>query len=63
MAVGDAEFFLDFSHFPWFRKATIDAICDVQEVSPNHFYWPALDIDLSTEIINNPTQFPLVYQS
>ena len=30
------------------------------EVSPGHFYWPDLDIDLTEEIIEHPERFPLV---
>lgn len=31
---------------------------DVKEVSKGHFYWEALDIDLTSEIIQNPDSFP-----
>jgi hypothetical protein len=62
LAVGDAEYFLDFTHFPWFRAATIEAICEVDEVAPDHFYWPSLDIDLDLDAIRSPEKYPLVYQ-
>ncbi len=52
------EFFLPFSEFPWFREATIAQITEVEALTPNHLYWPALDVDLSVESIKNPSRFP-----
>ncbi len=53
------ELFLAYDDFPWFKDATVGKIIDVQEVSPGHFFWPQLDIDLSIESIENPEKFPL----
>jgi hypothetical protein len=58
--VNDKEYFLSFEDFPWFREQPISAIFNVVEVSPGHFYWPDLDIDLTEEIIEHPERFPLV---
>ena len=60
LAVGNSEYFLDFDLFPWFRKASVDAICMVEEAAPGHFYWPDLDVDLDLESILHPELFPLV---
>lgn len=54
LAVADAEYFLDFKHFPWFREATIGAVCEVEEVAPGHFFWPQLDVDLDLASIREP---------
>ncbi len=62
LAVSDSEYFIDFQNFPWFRSASIEAVCDVEEVSPGHFYWQSLDIDLDLETIRNPNEYPLVYK-
>jgi len=62
LAVGDEELWLDYNHYPWFRNATIQSICDVQEPSPGHFFWPALDIDLDIDTLRHPEDFPLVAQ-
>src|SRR6267142_6843263 len=35
--------------FPWFREAAIREIANVQLPSPNHLYWPDLDIDLALD--------------
>ncbi len=55
----DEELFLPFAEFPWFREATIQKILHVELPSPNHLYWPELDIDLSVESIRHPELFPL----
>jgi hypothetical protein len=60
VAVDDREYFLDFKLFPWFKKATIDAIGRVEEVAPGHLFWPSLDVDLDIDTIMNPEEFPLV---
>ena len=54
------ELLVPFDQFPWFRKATIEQVSDVEWPSPDHLYWPGLDIDLSVQSIRNPVAFPLV---
>ncbi len=56
---GGAESFLSFEEFPWFKDAPVAEILNVEELRPGHYYWPDLDIDLSDEIIKDPTRFPL----
>ena len=57
----DAEDLLvRFSDFPWFRQATIDALTQVERPSPDHLYWPQLDVDLSVRSLRSPADFPLV---
>lgn len=62
LAVGDAEYYLDFKNFPWFQSASITDICDLEEVSPGHLYWQTLDIDLDIETIKEPGLYPLVFK-
>ena len=47
----DRELFLSFEDFPWFSDAPVAKIFNVEERSPNHFYWPDLDIDIGLETI------------
>lgn len=54
------ELLVSFEHFPWFKKATIEQLTDVQWPTSNHLYWPQLDADVSVESIRNPAEFPLV---
>jgi len=60
LLLGDEEFFLPFSEFPWFRDAPVGKILQVELPSSNHLYWPELDIDLAVESVRHPEQFPLV---
>ena len=60
LLLGDEELAVPFSDFPWFKKATIEQISDVQRPTENHLYWPLLDVDLSVESLRNPERFPLV---
>ena len=57
------ELYLPFDEFPWFREATIAQITSLEILSPDHLYWPALDVDLSVESIEDPARFPLISQS
>ncbi|MCK4887474.1 MAG: DUF2442 domain-containing protein [Planctomycetes bacterium] len=54
------EYFLPFEHFPWFKSATIQQICEVQFLHKTHLYWPSLDIDLSLNIISQPEKYKLI---
>jgi hypothetical protein len=58
--LGRREVFLSFDLFPWFREASIGALCNVQRPRPGHLWWPDLDIDLAAESIEHPERFPLV---
>ncbi|MBI5331717.1 MAG: DUF2442 domain-containing protein [Betaproteobacteria bacterium] len=59
LLLGEEELALPFVEFPWFQQATIDQLCSVERPSPDHLYWPRLDIDLSVESIRHPERFPL----
>ena len=59
MLIDDEELALPYSEFPWFKAATIQQILNVLRPSPDHLYWPDLDIDLSVESIRHPERFPL----
>lgn len=59
IALGDEELFLDFGNFPWFRKSSIEDICDVEMPAHGHLFWPALDVDLELDSIRNPDDYPL----
>ncbi len=53
------ELFLSYDDFPWFKEASIGSVVKVEEPSPGHFHWPALDVDLGLETIEHPERFPL----
>jgi len=60
LLLGTEELLIPFEQFPWFRKATIEQLSDVQWPTPDHLYWPQLDVDLSVASIRDPVSFPLV---
>jgi len=60
LLLGLEELFVPFSDFPWFAKATIGDLAYVERPSPDHLYWPILDVDLSVDSIRHPERFPLV---
>ena len=60
--VKNKEYFLSYSDFPWFQDKTVKKISNVEALSEDHFYWPDLDIDLSKDIIQNPSHYPQQYK-
>jgi Protein of unknown function (DUF2442) len=59
----EEELLLPFENFPWFRTATVAQISQVERPSPDHLYWPSLDVDLSVASIRQPEAFPLIARS
>ncbi len=60
LLLGDEVLLLPFEQFPWFRSATVEQITHVERPSPDHLYWPSLDVDLAVASIRDPEAFPLV---
>ena len=42
----EREFFMPFTDFPWFLKATIEQIYNLEFFNGHHLHWPSLDIDI-----------------
>jgi hypothetical protein len=61
--VDNEELFLPFEDFPWFKKANIDAILNLERPQPHHLYWPDLDVDLTVDSIRHPERYPLKARS
>jgi hypothetical protein len=53
------EYFLSHKDFPWFKESKLADVLNVKLLSGGHIYWPALDVDLSTRILENPDRYPL----
>jgi hypothetical protein len=60
LLVGEREYFLSHADFPWFRRATLDQLFNVELHHGEHLYWPELDVDLDLDRIRHPERFPLV---
>lgn len=58
--VRDKEYFLPYEDFPWFKKAKVENIMNVELHHGVHLYWPKLDVDLSLDSLENPKKYPLV---
>jgi len=54
------ELFLPFRDFPWFKKAPVSAILNVELLDPSHLYWPDLDVDLDLDSLLYPEKYPLI---
>ncbi len=57
--IKNKEYFLSFENYPWFKKAKIDEIINVQLLHKIHLYWPQLDVDLNITSLENLDQYPL----
>ena len=57
--INGEEFFMSYEDFPCFKGKTLKSVLNVKEISPGHYYWPEIDIDLTKKIIQNPDKFPL----
>ena len=63
LVLGDEELLLPFNQFPWFKKATIAELFDVEWSSPDRVRWPKLDVDLAVASMRDPASFPLISRS
>lgn len=63
LLVAEREYFLDFDQFPWFKRATLDQLFNVQLLHHEHLYWEALDVDLDLDRIEHPERYPLIAES
>lgn len=59
--VNQKEFFMPFAEFPWFIKATIQQIYNLEFFHGHHLHWPELDIDIEVDALRNPDKYPLKY--
>jgi hypothetical protein len=55
----DEKLFLSYRDFPWFKDQPDKTVRNVQEVAPEHLYWPDMDVDLCLDSIRDPSKFPL----
>ena len=60
LLLGDEELLVPFDQFPWFKQATIEQITSLEHPSPDHLYWPELDVDLCVDSIRRPGDFPMM---
>lgn len=59
--VNSQEFFLPFTEYPWFKKASLSDLLDLKLIHNHHLRWENLDIDLELESLNNLEKYSLKY--
>lgn len=59
LLLDERELFLPFEEYPWFRRASVEAILRFEQPQAGHLYWPDLDVDLSVDSIEHPERYPL----
>lgn len=57
----DREYFINYKEYPFFTNASIRQIADVEKDSFGNLHWPELDIDIELEALENPEEYPLIY--
>ena len=57
------EYFLPHEEYPWFKKASIEDVLNVQLHHGTHLHWSELDVDLCLDSIEHPDQYPLIADS
>jgi hypothetical protein len=57
--IHEQEIFLPYERFPWFQDAPVRKIAHVEMPSPQHLYWPDLDVDLELDSVFHPENYPL----
>jgi hypothetical protein len=56
------EYFLSYENYPYFKDQTVRSIQNVKLLHGFHLSWPALDIDLEIDNLDNPEKYPLKYK-
>lgn len=57
----DREYFVPFSNYPVFRRATVEEIFTMEEIAPGQLRWESLDADIEVEALAHPERFPLKF--
>ena len=56
------EYFLPYTEYPWFREAKISEIQNIRILHDRHLYWPEIDVDLNTHILESLESYPLSWK-
>lgn len=62
LVADDREYFVPFAEYPDFKVATIAQIYRCERPSPDHLYWPELDIDIDIGALAQPERYPLRFE-
>jgi len=59
VAVDAEELFLPFREYPWFEKAPLRSVFNVELLHGMHLRWPELEVDLELDCLRHPENYPL----
>lgn len=62
LQVGAEAFFMAHAQHPWFYKAPVAAVLNVEFHHGYHLRWPDLDVDLELDALRHPEKYPLRYR-
>jgi hypothetical protein len=62
LEVSGKTFFLPYNSNPWFEKAKVEDVFDVEMYGSDGIRWDALDVDLEIESLIHPEKYPLTYR-
>ena len=57
------EFFMSYKEYPFFENAPIKALAILEVDSQGNLHWPELDIDIESDSLYNPENYPLIYHN
>jgi hypothetical protein len=57
----DQEYFVPFSDYPVFNRATVAQIYAIQRLGPRQFHWPQLDADIELDALEHRERYPLQF--
>lgn len=60
--VNGEEFFMGYKEYPFFENAPIKAIAILEMDRNGNLHWPELDVDIETDSLRNPEEYPLIYR-
>ncbi|MFZ4740564.1 MAG: DUF2442 domain-containing protein [Bacteroidales bacterium] len=63
MLCNEKEYFISFTDYPAFKKASVDSIFNVVQLSPKQFYWADIDVDIELDALENPQNYTLVFKT
>ncbi|MDR1675062.1 MAG: DUF2442 domain-containing protein [Tannerella sp.] len=56
------DYYLSYDRLPWFKKAKVSDVFNVEMCGDDGIRWDALEVDLKIESLKHPEQYPLVME-
>ena len=59
--VNGFEYYLNYTEYPWFKKATVDQISNLKFKHNHHLSWPDINVEIELESLIHKEKYPLIY--